>query len=59
MVKAANRNYESGNAPLETVLDAKIDALTIASQLARMRSRHTRLSTEFNSHIIGDNHESN
>ncbi len=59
MVKAANRNYESGNAPLETMLDAQIDELTIASQLASMKSRHIRLSAEFNSHIIGDSHENN
>jgi outer membrane protein TolC len=59
MVKAANRNYESGNAPLETVLDAQIDELTIASQLASMKSRHIRLSAEFNSHIIGGDHEIN
>lgn len=59
MVKAANRNYESGNAPLETVLDAQIDELTIASQLATQRSRHVRLAAEFNSHIIGDSHENN
>ena len=59
MVKAAKRNYESGNAPLETVLDAQIDELTIASQLATQRSRYTRLSAEFNSHIIGDRDENN
>lgn len=57
MAKAANRNYESGNAPLETVLDAQIDELTIASQLASMRSRHVRLSAQFNSHIIGGQNE--
>lgn len=57
MVKAANRNYESGNAPLETVLDAQIDELTIASQLAAQRSRHVRLSAQFNSHIIGGQNE--
>lgn len=57
MVKAANRNYESGNAPLETVLDAQIDELTIASQLAKQHSRHVRLSAQFNSHIIGGDHE--
>ena len=59
MVEAAERNYESGNAPLETVLDAQIDELTIASQLARQRSRHIQLSARFNSHIIGGSHENN
>lgn len=59
VVEAANRNYESGNAPLETVLDAQIDELAIESQLATMRSRHTRLSAQFNSHIIGGNHNEN
>ena len=59
MVGAASRNYESGNAPLETVLDAQIDVLTIASQLATQRSRHIRLSAQFNSHIIGGQNEDN
>nr|VFJ92278.1 MAG: Outer membrane efflux protein [Candidatus Kentron sp. LFY] len=54
MVKAADRNYESGNAPLETVLDAQLDELGIASQLATQRSRHIRLSAQFNSHIAGN-----
>nr|VFK80460.1 MAG: Outer membrane efflux protein [Candidatus Kentron sp. SD] len=51
MVKAAKRNYESGDAPLDTVLDAKLDEFAIASQLAVQRSRHVRLCVEFNSHI--------
>lgn len=54
MVAAAERNYESGNANLENVLDAQIDKLTIASRLAKQRSRHIRLSAEFNSHLIGE-----
>ncbi len=52
MVKAAMRNYEAGNSSLESVLDAQINQLTIKSQLARQRSRHMKLSAEFNSHII-------
>ena len=55
---AAERNYESGNASLETVLDTQLDALTIAAQLAEQRSRHIRLSAEFNSHIMEGQHES-
>jgi outer membrane protein TolC len=58
IVKAAKRNYEAGNSTLETTLDAQIDELTIASQLASQRSRHIRLAAEFNSHIIGDQNES-
>ncbi len=54
IVAAAERNYEAGNAELESVLDAQIDELTILSQLASQRSRHMKLSAEFNSHIIGD-----
>lgn len=57
VVAAAERSYESGNAPLETVLDARIDELAIASQLARQRSRHIQLSARFNSHIMGAGHE--
>lgn len=54
IVAAAERNYEAGNAELESVLDAQIDELTILSQLATQRSRHIKLSAELNSHIIGD-----
>lgn len=54
IVAAAERNYEAGNAELESVLDAQIDELTILSQLASQRSRHIKLSAELNSHIIGD-----
>jgi cobalt-zinc-cadmium efflux system outer membrane protein len=53
MVAAAKRNYESGSAPLETVLDAQIDQLTISSQLAVQSSRYVQLAAEFSSHIIG------
>ena len=59
MVKAANRNYEAGNAPLESVLDAQIDELTIASQLAKQRSQHISLSAQFNSYIIERNQDEN
>ncbi len=59
MVQAAKRNYESGNTSLETVLDAQIDELTIASQLARQRSKHIQLSVQYNSHIIGGGNENN
>lgn len=54
IVASAERNYEAGNAELESVLDAQIDELTILSQLASQRSRHMKLSAEFNSHIMGD-----
>jgi len=54
IVSSAERNYEAGNAELESVLDAKIDALTIASRLEEQKSRYIRLSAEFNSHIIGE-----
>jgi len=56
MVQAANRNYESGNTALETVLKAQIDELEIAAQLATQRSRYIRLGAQFNSHIIGSTH---
>ena len=55
---AAERNYESGNVLLEAVLDTQVDALTIAAQLAEQRSRHVRLSAQFNSHIMEGPHES-
>nr|VFK64511.1 MAG: Outer membrane efflux protein [Candidatus Kentron sp. TC] len=54
MVEAAERNYEAGNTPLDMVLDAQIDELIIASRLATQRSRHIRLSAQFNSHIVGE-----
>ena len=59
MVKAANRNYEAGNAPLESVLNAQIDELTIATQLAKQRSQHISLSAQFNSYIIERNQDEN
>lgn len=59
MVNAVNRNYESGNERLGTVLKAQIDELTIDSQLIRQRTRLARLSVEFNSHIMGGHHETN
>lgn len=57
--EAAERDYESGSTSLESVLETQIDALTIAAQLAEQRSRHVRLSAQFNSHIVGGRHESN
>ncbi len=59
MIQAANRNYESGNTALETVLKAQIDELEIAAQLATQRSRYIRLAAQFNSHIIGSAHHEN
>ena len=56
--EAAKRGYESGNISLESVLDTQIDALTIAAQLAEQRSRHVRLSAQFDSHIVEGQHES-
>ena len=56
--EAAERDYESGNASLESVLKTQIDALTIAAQLAEQKSRHVRLSAQFNSHIVQGYHES-
>jgi hypothetical protein len=53
---AANRNYESGNIPLEAVLNIQIDELTIGSQLAMQHSLHTHLVAEFNSHIMRVHH---
>ena len=55
---AAARDYEAGNAPLETVLDARGDELALAAQLAEQRHRHIRLSAQFNSHLAGGSHES-
>nr|VFJ57105.1 MAG: Outer membrane efflux protein [Candidatus Kentron sp. DK] len=52
IIKAARREYESGAVPLDTVLDAKLNKLAIASQLAAQRSRYVRLAARFNSHII-------
>lgn len=57
--EAAERDYESGNTSLESVLETQIDALTIAAQLVEQRSRHVRLSARFNSHIMEGHHESN
>lgn len=54
MVDAAKRNYEAGEANLNTVLDAQINQLTIKSQLAEQRAKHLTLSAEFNSNIIGE-----
>ncbi|MBT4989911.1 MAG: TolC family protein [Rickettsiales bacterium] len=51
-VSSAKRNYEAGSAELESVLDAEINALTIASQLEKQKSRFLKLSASFNSHII-------
>jgi len=56
--EAAERDYESGNTSLESVLETQIDALTIAAQLAEQKSRHIRLSAQFNSHIVERRHES-
>ena len=56
--EAAERDYESGNVSLESVLETQIDARIIAAQLAEQQSRHVRLSARFNSHIVEGHHES-
>lgn len=57
MAQAAKREYEAGNGRLGMVLDAEIDTLNIATQLAGQESRYKRLVAEFNSHIAGGSHE--
>lgn len=51
MIAAAERNYESGNTPLEDVLNAQINHLNIAAKLISQQSRYQTLIIEFNSHI--------
>ena len=55
IISAAKRSYESGSSHLESVLDARIDKLTIESHLATSYSKHAKLSAEFNSHLIMEN----
>jgi len=55
IISSAKRSYESGGANLESVLDARIDKLTVEAQLAMQYSRYAKLSSEFNSHLIMEN----
>lgn len=52
IISAAKRSYESGSSHLESVLDARIDKLTIEAHLATSYSKYAKLSAEFNSHLI-------
>ena len=51
MVASAKRTYESGETSLDTFLDAKINSLSIQSQLAEQRFKHMSFSAEINSYI--------
>ena len=51
MIASAERNYESGNTPLEDVLNAQINHLNIAAKLISQQSRYQTLIIDFNSHI--------
>ena len=55
IISAAKRSYESGSSHLESVLDARIDKLTIEAHLATSYSKYAKLSAEFNSHLIMEN----
>lgn len=55
IISSAKRSYESGGANLESVLDARIDKLTVETQLAMQYSRYAKLSAQFNSHLIMEN----
>jgi len=55
IISSAKRSYESGGTNLESVLDARIDKLTVEAQLAMQYSRYAKLSSEFNSHLIMEN----
>lgn len=59
MAEAANRNYEAGSGTLDPVLEAQINELKIASQLASLESKLTRITVEFNSYILGGNGHDN
>lgn len=59
MIAAAERNYESGHIALESVLDAQINHLNIASKLISQQSRYQTLVVEFNSHIQSNKRQSN
>lgn len=54
MIAAAQRNYESGNVALETVLDAQINHQNITARLITQQSRYNSLIVEFNSHIMNN-----
>ncbi|MFW2331634.1 MAG: TolC family protein [Nitrospinota bacterium] len=59
IISAAERSYESGGANLDSVLNARIDKLTIETELAMQYSRHIKLASEFNSHLIMRNENEN
>lgn len=54
MVEAAKRNYEAGNADLESVLDVQIDMLTVAAHLAGNHKHYIKLAAEFESYFMGE-----
>ena len=55
IISSAKRSYESGSSGLESVLDARIDKLTIEAHLATSYSKYAKLAAEFNSHLIMEN----
>ena len=51
MVASAKSTYEPGETSLDALLGAKINSLSIQSQLAEQRFKHMSLSAEINSYI--------
>ncbi len=52
LIAATQRDYESGQSGLDTVLDARINLAAIAAQLAEQEARLLILTAEYNSHIL-------
>ncbi len=52
MIAAVKRNYESGEADLNIVLEAQINRLKVQSQLAEQEALHTTLVAGNESHIL-------
>ncbi len=59
VIASAERNYESGEASYDTLLEAQIDQLTLAKRLTRHHSHHKYMMAQINSHIKGGSHENN
>lgn len=55
--KATERNYESGNSHLGSVLEAKLGVLDIKAQIEEREAEYANLVAQFNSHIIGGKNE--
>lgn len=59
VIASAERNYESGEASFDNLLEAQIDQLTLTKRLTRHHSHHKHLMAQINSHIKGGSHENN